>query len=449
MALEFDVVVIGTGSAGTAAATALRAAGKSVAIVDERPFGGTCMLRGCDPKKVLVAAARVVDDAQRYAALGIVEATPLHWPTLMRFKRTFTDPVPAQRERQYKEAGIRALRGSARFLDAQNIAVDGEPVKAQNIVIASGARTQHVAEGDDVLLTSEQFLELDGLPSSLLFVGGGYIAFEFAHVAARAGAKVTILHRGSQALQGFDPDLAGDLVTLTRSIGVDVQLDTTVESVSREGDGIVVTASVKGAKREFRAGGGVLAAGRVADIDRLALDVGHVERTKRGIKVDSHLQSTSNPHVYAAGDAADGGGLPLTPVAGYEGSLVAENILHDNRSSVDAAGLASMVYTIPPLGVVGVSEGEARKRGLDVEVHRGDMTDWFSTRHVAGRKAFYKSVIEKGSRKILGAAVLGPHAEEQINVFSLAIRAGLTADVVSATLFAYPTGSSDLEYMLT
>lgn len=444
-----DVAVVGTGSAGTQAALLARAGGRSVAIIDDRPFGGTCALRGCDPKKVLVYAASVVDDTQRLAGRGIIEApAKLDWTALMRFKRTFTDPVPAQRAQTYEKAGIFAMHGRARFTDAQTLSVGGDRVRAQHIVIASGAQETHVAEGDDALITSEQFLELEELPESLLFVGGGYIAFEFAHIAARAGARVTILHNNAHPLGGFDPDLVDRLVAESRAIGIDVELNAPVIRVERN-DGIV-TAFVKhdNGERAYSAAGGVLAAGRKPNLDELALELAGVERTKKGVKVNEFLQSVSNPHVYAAGDAADAGALPLTPVAGDTGEIAAHNVIHGNTRKGDFRGLASMVYTIPPLGSVGLTEAQAHERGIAVDVHAGDMTDWYSTRHVAGRSAFYKLLLEKNTRKLLGATIFGPHAEQQINVLALAIRHALDAHAVSDALFAYPTGASDLQYLV-
>lgn len=449
MTREFDAVVIGSGSAATAAATGLRACGRTVAVVDERPFGGTCTLRGCDPKKVLVEAARLIDETQRYAALGITRAAELDWPALMRFKRTFTDPIPEQRERAYREAGIASFHAHAEFADDRTLRIGADLVRAESVVVATGAAPGHVAQGDDALLTSEQFLELDEIPSSLLFVGGGYIAFEFAHVAARAGARVTILHRGAMPLEGFDSEVVAQLLEVTREIGVDVRLETEVLSATRDAAGVAVRARAHGQELTFRADAGVLAAGRPPAIDHLALEAAGVARTKHGVAVNEYMQSTTNPRVYAAGDAADGGGLPLTPVAGYEGELVARNIVEKNSTRVEFAGLASMVYTIPSLGTTGLTEESARERGRAIEVRRGDMTQWYATRHVAGRRAFYKVVLERDTRAILGATILGPHAQEQVNVLALAIRNGLRADRVSSTLFAYPTGSSDLEFFFS
>ena len=446
---DVDVAVVGSGSAGTQAASFARAHGRSVIVIDERPFGGTCALRGCDPKKVLVHAAGVVDETQRLAERGILSGPArLDWRELMRFKRTFTDPVPQKRRQEYEQQGIASLQGSAQFEDEQTLRVGGERIHAKHIVIAAGAQEMHVAPGDEHLLTSEHFLELEELPESLLFVGGGYIAFEFAHVAVRAGARVQILHNDAHPMAGFDADIVERLVEYTRSCGIDVVLNAPVTQVEKSASGIIANVKQNGTGRTFSAAGGVLSAGRKPNIDGLNLERGGVERTKKGVKVNEYLQSVSNPYVYAAGDAVDAGALPLTPVAGYTGEIAAQNIVLGNQRRPDFRGLATMVYTIPPMGTLGLTDAQAREQGCEFDVHGGDMTQWYSTRQVAGRAAFYKAVIEKRTGKLLGASVFGPHAEDQINVLALAMRHGLDARAVIDTLFAYPTGASDLEYML-
>jgi glutathione reductase (NADPH) len=448
MRREFDVVVVGTGVAGTTAALALRRRGRSVAVVDERPFGGTCALRGCDPKKVLVAAARAADAVSRYRDRGIFLRDPeLDWSALMRFKRTFTDPVPESREREFENAGVVTFHGPARFVSADRMHVGGDEVHAAHFVIASGATERHVVDGDEKLLTSETFMELERMPESLIFIGGGYIAFEFAHVAARAGARVTILHDGDAPLHGFDRDAVERVLGATRQAGISVELESRVTAVTQRDGRVVARVKTKDGEREFEAARGVLAAGRVPDLDRLDLGAAGVERTAKGVKVDEHLKSVSNPRVYAAGDAADGGGLALTPVAEYEGEIAAANIVDGDVRAVEFSGLVTMVYTIPALGQVGLTDVQARDGGIDADVHSSDMTDWYSTQHVAAKTAYYKLVCEKNTGKLLGAAVVGPHAEEQINVLALGVRLGLERDRLAQTLFAYPTGTSDVRYM--
>ncbi len=449
MAQEFNLIVIGTGSAGTTAAMACRNAGWSVAIIDERPFGGTCALRGCDPKKVLVGAADLVDWAQRMRGRGVTSDARIDWPALMRFKRSFTDPVPEQREKMFADAGIAVFHGTARFQNATTLTVNGEVVSGRHVLIASGAKPMPLnIPGEEFLTISDDFLDLEELPSPIVFVGGGFISFEFAHVAARAGAKVHIIEVQGRPLTGFDPDLVDRLVDASTSVGIEVHTNCAVEALEKRTDGILVRAQEGDAKTEIVAPLIVHGSGRVPNLDELHLDAAGVERTKKGVKVNEYLQSVSNPAVYAAGDAADAGGLPLTPVAGTEGELAAENLLHGNRRKPDFTGLASIVYTVPPLASVGMTQAEAGKRGLRLKVNTGDSSDWYSSRRIAAKTSAYKILIDEDTQSVVGAHLLGPHAEELANVFALAIRAKIPVPQLREVFFAYPTASSDIEYML-
>src|SRR6202453_3868534 len=217
MIKEFDVIVIGTGSAASAVAVHCRKAGWQVAIVDSRPFGGTGPLRGCDPKKVLVGAAEVLDWGRRMQGKGIKAAKlQIDWPELVRFKRSFTEPVPKRREDEFANAGIEAFHGRARFAGPTTIEVAEEKLEGRQVVIAAGQVPADLKiPGAENLTTSDQFLDLSELPRRILFIGGGYIAFEFAHVAALAGSQVTVLHRGTRPLNLFDPDLVDQLVERT------------------------------------------------------------------------------------------------------------------------------------------------------------------------------------------------------------------------------------------
>jgi len=246
------------------------------------------------------------------------EELRIDWQELMRFKRSFTEPVPKNREEGFAEAGIAAFHGRARFVGLSSIQVDDDVLEARYVVIAAGQKPADLKiPGTEHLTTSEQFLELDELPKRILFIGGGYIAFEFAHVATRAGAQVTIVHRGPRPLPLFDPDLVDEIVTSSRELGVDVQIGSEVIGVEKRSGQLVVQASASGQKRTFEADMVVHAAGRVPEIDDMNLDTAGVEWGKKGVRVNEFLQSVSNPAVYAAGDAAASGGPPLTPVASY------------------------------------------------------------------------------------------------------------------------------------
>lgn len=450
MAQRFDLIVLGTGTAASTVAYRCRRAGRRVAVIDSRPFGGTCALRGCDPKKVLVGAAEVVDWSRRMTSQGVRgESTAIEWTDLMRFKRSFTDPVPANREEGFAEAGIATFHGATRFEGPTAVRVGDDILESQHIVIATGAAPATLGIlGEEHLLTSDRFLELASLPARIVFVGGGYISLEFAHVASRVGAQVTVIHRGARPLLGFDPDMVDLLVAKSQDIGIQLELSTGVEAVERSSGGLTVRARTDGVARTFPADLVVHGAGRAAEIDDLDLDAGGVERGQRGVKVNEFLQSVSNPAVYAAGDAAETAGLPLTPVAGLEGRVVADNLLHGNQHRADYTGIPSVVFTIPPLSAVGLREDAARAQGLRFRVNTEDTAAWYSSRRVRETRSGFKVLIEEGSERILGAHLFGPLADEIVNLFAVAIRGRLTARVLKDAIFAYPTHASDVPYML-
>jgi len=447
---KFDLVAIGTGSGSSAVGYRCRSEGWQVAIVDSRPFGGTCALRGCDPKKVLVGAAELIAWNRRMKGKGIrADEARVEWQELMRFKRSFTDPVPKRREEGFDKAGIAAFHGRARFVGPTTVQVNDDVLEGRYVVIATGQKPADLKiSGAEHLTTSDQFLELDELPRRILFIGGGYIAFEFAHVAARAGAQVTILHRGARPLVRFDPDLVDHLVQRTRDIGIDIQLRTQAEGIERTSGGLTVHASAAGYKPAFETDMVVHAAGRVPEIDDLDLAAAGVEWDERGVKVNEYLQSISNPAVYAGGDAAASGGPPLTPVAGYEGRIVAANLLRGNHQKPEYLGIPTVVFTIPPLASVGLQEQTAREQGLRFKTKQQNTASWYSSRRVGETCSAFKVLVEEDTDRILGAHLLGGQADELINLFALAIRSGLRASELKQMIFAYPTHGSDVGYML-
>ncbi|QPC83048.1 NAD(P)/FAD-dependent oxidoreductase [Phototrophicus methaneseepsis] len=446
MVKEFDVIVIGVGMAGLNIARRTRAAGKSVAVVDELPYGGTCMLRGCDPKKVLVGAAEVIDWQRRMQGNGIVGQAQIDWGELMQFKRTFTDNPPKMLEKSLSKSGITTLYGSAQFIDENTLQIGDETFVGENIVIATGAKPRPLGiSGEEFVATSTDFLELEELPERLVFIGGGYISFEFAHIANRAGAQVTILHRGNRPLEGFDADLVAELTTATEELGIDVQLQVEVTAVEQSNEGYVVQ-TADGLR--FDADLVIHGAGRVPAIDNLNLEKAGIEFGSQGIIVNEYLQSISNPAIYAAGDVAATDGIPLTPVAVTEGIVVANNILNGNERSADYTGTPSVVFTIPALARVGLTEAEASEQGLKFTVNHQQTSSWYSSRRTNEKHTGFKVLVEEGTERILGAHLLGAHAGEVINMFVLAIRHNLTASDLKRTIYVHPAESSDISYMV-
>lgn len=449
MSRSFDLIVIGTGEAGSEVASHCRAAGWSVGIIDSRPFGGTCGLRGCDPKKVLVGAAELIDRNHRMQRKGVTGDTRIDWPALMRFKRTFTDPFPTARESGFIKSGIEIFHGQAGFEGATSVRVGNDVLEGKHIVVASGAWPAKLnIPGEEYLTRSDQFLELGELPKRIVFVGGGYIAFEFSHVVARAGSKVTIVHQGERPLERFDPDLVARLVERTRALGVDIRTNTKVVTLERSPGKLKVVASVDSKTETFEAELAVHAAGRMPELVDLNLTAANVKFSRHGVAVNEYLQSVSNPAVYAAGDAANSDGMPNTPRAQYEGGLVAHNLLEGNKHAAKFVGAASVVFTVPPLARVGLSEEEAQRKGLKFKVNQADTSSWYAARRVAEPAAGYKVLVEEGSGRILGAHLLGPGADELANVFVLAIRAGVHCNMLKDASFVYPTQASNVQYML-
>jgi glutathione reductase (NADPH) len=373
----------------------------------------------------------------------------INWSELMHFKRTFTEPVPKSRERMFAKAGIEAFHGRARFVGRSTVQVGEETLEGRYVVIATGQKPADLKiPGVEHLTTSEQFLQLDELPRRILFIGGGYISFEFAHVAARVGSQVSVLHRGVRPLERFDPDLVEQIVARSRELGIDIQLGTQAERVEKKSGQLTIRASTSDQQRMFEADMVVHAAGRIPEIDDLDLDVAGVDWDERGVKVNEFLQSISNPAVYAAGDAAASGGPPLTPVASYEGVIAAANLLKGNRQKPDYLGIPTVLFTIPPLAAVGLSEKDAREQGLKFRLKKEMTSGWYSSRRVAEKYSGYKVMVEEGTDRILGAHLLGDQAEEVINLFAMAMRSGMSASDLRHMLFAYPTHGSDVPYML-
>jgi len=445
----YDLVIIGSGTAAWVAGLRMRAAGWSVALVDHRPFGGTCALRGCDPKKMLISGAEAIDAQSRMRGHGVVSEAQIDWRNLIKFKRSFTNEVPRNRERDFAESGIAAFHGRARFIGPDSIVVDGgQKLKGQNILIAAGARPVPLKiPGQEHAITSEQFLELDALPARVALVGGGYIAAEFSHVAARSGARVTVLQRVERMLPGFDPDLVGWLMDKFAELGIDVRLRSEVKQIDKRAGGFTVHATTNGQRLKVTADLVVHAAGREPDLEALDLAAGSIATENGRVKLNEFLQSVSNPRIYAAGDAA-GNGPALTPVASHDGSVVARNLVDGNTHRPDYRGIPSVAFTIPPIAAVGLSEAEARARRLNFRMHSKKVPDWYTALRLNESVYGFKTLIEEGTDCVLGAHLVGPHAEEVINLFGVAIRHGLTAQDLKTTIFAYPTGSSDIGYML-
>jgi len=379
---------------------------------------------------------------------GVAGQVSIDWGELIRFKRTFTDPIPEKHQQRYDSSGITTFHGRARFTGPNSLSIGESEVQARHVLIASGAGPVRIGiPGEEHLIDNEEFLRMEELPARIVLVGGGYIAAEFSHIAARSGAAVTILQRGPRLLPQFEPELVEWLMEAFKAIGVDVRTNTEVVAVEEGGGSFIVHTENGGQKGSVAADVVVHAAGRTPALDHLDLRAGGVAVEKGRLLLNEYLQSVSNPAVHAAGDAAQMG-PPLTPVSSHDAKVVAANLLSGNGRKPNYAGIPSVAFTLPPIASVGLSETQARKAGLRFQLKTERTSDWYTARRVAERIYGYKTLVEAETGRILGAHLVGPHADEVINLFGLAIRHGLTADDLKSTMFAYPTGASDIGDML-
>ena len=446
----YDLIVIGAGMAGVAAANKCAAQGWDVAIVDSLPYGGTCALRGCDPKKILRRGAEVIESARLMDGKGIdSEGLSINWGDLMKHKHGFTDPVPQRMETNLASNGVATLHGHASFIGDRRIEVDGTSYDADRFLVATGARPRTLDfPGHEHLIDSTDFLDLEKLPSRILFVGGGFISFEFAHIAARAGSSTVIVDRGEQPLKSFDSDLVELLVGRGSEVGVDVRRSTSIAAVERTDQGYRVTLERAAARETVETDLVVHGAGRVADLADLGLETAGVAWGERGVDVAAHLQSTANPAVWAAGDSADTAGMPLTPVAVSEAKVAASNMIKNTTTTPDYTGIPTAVFTIPDLTRVGMLEAVARGHGIDLAVRYSDTGGWYSNYRVGETTAAAKILIDQSTDQIVGAHLLGPEYGELVNTLALAIKLGLTTRQLKSATAAYPTVGSDLGSML-
>lgn len=448
---EFDLVVLGTGPAASRVATKCASEDWKVAIVESREFGGTCALRGCIPKKVLVRAAELTDWARRAdGKLTNSGDVAIDWAQLIAFKREFTEPVATKSEASFQDKGISTFSGSGKFAEPNVIAVGPQRLKTKRTFVAVGAKPAPIEiPGSEHIITSDEFMELEALPEQVLFIGGGYISFEFAHVAARAEAEVKIIDHGCP-LTGFDPDLVRTLAIHSQQMGIRVLPNSEVTKIEkREDGGFTVAANIDGKVSSYSVGLLVHGAGRIPNLDGMELEAGNVDFGSEGIVVNEYLQSVSNSTVFAAGDCAASGKPMLTPAANQQARTIALNLLAGEMKHLpDYGQIPAAVFTVPSLAGVGMSEAEAFEKNLDFEIRAGDMSDWGSVRKLGGSAAAYKILVENKTDRILGAHLLGPHAAEAINIFAMAMKFNLTATDVKSLLFTFPTFTADIRSML-
>lgn len=450
---DFDVIVIGSGTAGQTAAYELKAAGLKVAVAEKsnRP-GGTCALRGCQPKKWFYEVTETIARSRHLQGKGIDMAPWASWSSIREQKNKFTSEVPGNTINGLKDAGIVFLSGNARFVSESRLEVGGNPVSADYFVLATGAKPMPLPiRGSDNILTSDDFLELNELPERLLFIGGGFISFEFAHFAARLGppnSRITILEAAERPLGPFDAEMVALLVEASREAEIEVLTSTQIEAVEKTPGGYHVLSS---GGKSYTADLVVHGAGRAPQLEVLDLETGGVSYSRQGIAVDQRMR-TSNPRVFAVGDCA--ATIQLARVADFEAHVAAQNIFAAIQGTGEDAAISYqavpvMLFTYPQYAMVGQTEAALKKEGVSYRKAFAKNLQWPTYQRVGLAHAAYKILVGADNR-ILAAHLLSDNASGMINTLKHAMINNLTVEDLyrQSILSPYPSRESDLIYML-
>ena len=447
MAFDYDLFVIGGGSGGVRAArVAAGDTGAKVALAEDDRYGGTCVIRGCVPKKLMVFAsgyARLAEDAHAYGWDNTMPS--FEWP---RFQKHMTDELD-RLEQVYRNllagSGVETFDARATLVDPHTVALStGETKTAKHILIATGGHpVKPDMPGAELAITSDEIFHLPELPKTMLVIGGGYIACEFAGVMNGMGVEVTQYYRGAQILRGFDDEARGLVATEMVDRGVQIKTGTNVLEMRREGKGVWVKAT-NGDEQVFDQV--MFATGRDPNSANMGLENTGVKTGRRGeILVDDYSQ-TDQPSVYAIGDVTNR--VNLTPVAIREGMAFVETVFKGNPTKVDHALIPSAIFTQPEMGTVGLSEEAARERE-PVEIYCTSFRPMQTA--FAGRsdRVLMKLVVSKATRVVLGCHIVAPGAGEMIQLAGIAVKMGATKEDFDRTVAVHPTMSEELVTMKT
>lgn len=442
---DYDLLVIGGGSGGVRAARIAAGHGARVAVCEESRLGGTCVIRGCVPKKLLVFASQFSEAFGDAAGYGWqVGDTSFSWPDLVAAKEREITRLEGVYGRLLANAGAEVLTGRATFEDAHTIVVGDRRARAERILIAVGGRPYRPGiPGAELAIESDDAFDLPEFPSRVLVVGGGYIAVEFAGIFRGLGASVTLNYRRERILRGFDHDARRVIEQGMRARGIEFRYGTTPESITAGDDGSRHVAFSDGSSARYDQV--LYATGRRPYTGALGLERAGIETGPGGeIPVDEYSASPV-PHIYAVGDVTDR--VALTPVALMEGHAFADTVFGERPRKADHANVPSAVFSQPPYAGVGLTEDLARNQGRDVVIFRSEFTPMKYTLSGRAEKGMMKLIVDRGSDVVLGMHVVGPDSPEIVQGFAVAIRAGLTKGDFDRTIGIHPTSAEELVTM--
>jgi glutathione reductase (NADPH) len=443
---DYDLFTIGAGSGGVRASRVAATHGARVAVAEEYRVGGTCVIRGCVPKKMLVYGAHFAEDLEDAKQFGWhIPETRFDWVALRDNVLRDVDRLNGLYTETLENRGVEIFHERATLTGPNEILLaSGRTVTAKHVLIATGARP-HIPQfpGCEHGITSNEAFHLDALPRRVLIAGAGYIANEFAGIFNQFGCKVTILNRSDQLLRGYDHSLRDRLLQISVTKGIQFLFNSGFEKIEKQADGTFMVHSIGNEPMEFDLV--MFATGRVPNIEGLGLEAAGVEVGDKGaIRVDDYSQ-TSASHIYAVGDVTDR--VQLTPVAIREGQAFADTVFGGKPSKVSYDCIASAVFSHPPLAAVGMTESEARQRLGSIKVYESDFRPMKNV--VAGRseRSLYKMICDAQTGRIVGIHMIAPEAPEIMQAAAIAVKAGLTKDDFDATVAIHPTMAEELVLM--
>ena len=447
-AYDYDLFVIGGGSGGVRAARVTASLGKRVGIAEEYRFGGTCVIRGCVPKKLFVYASQYPEHFEDAVGYGwSVGETSFNWPTLIANK----DREIARLEGLYKggveRAGGDTFHSRATLVDAHTVRIEAEnrTVTAEHILVATGGRPNPHASlpGHEHCILSDDAFHLAELPKSIIIAGGGYIAVEFANIFHGLGVETTLVYRGKEILGRFDHDLRQMLHETMEKKGIRILCHTIFEKIEKRQDGKLVAHLNEG--EPIVADQVMLALGRMPNTESLGLEAAGVELGKTGEIVVDKYSRTNVPNVYAVGDVTNR--VQLTPVAIHEAMCFVDTVFRGKPTRPDHEAVATAVFSQPEIGTVGLSEEDAGKEYDEVEIYRAVFRPMRNILPGRQEKMLTKLVVDAKTRIVVGAHILGPDAGEMAQLLGIVIKGKLTKDVVDATMAVHPTAAEEFVTM--
>jgi glutathione reductase (NADPH) len=442
---DFDLFTIGAGSGGVAASRRAGSYGARVALCEEGRVGGTCVLRGCVPKKLLVYGSHYADEFADARGFGWTVSDAAHdWPALIAAKDRELERLEGIYRRMLADAGVTLIAGRARLVDGHTVLVGDRRYTAKHVLVATGGwPSLPKLRGIEHAITSNEALDLRSFPRRVAVVGGGYIAVEFAGIFRSFGAEVTILVRGDGILRGFDSDARSFLATEMQKRGVVIRPDVSVADIEKRPDGSLLLCTKDGESLEVDQV--LYATGRAPNTRGIGLEEAGVKLDPSGAVVVDEWSQSSIPGVYAVGDCTDR--INLTPVAIMEGRAVAETLFHDNPTPSDHELVPSAVFSQPPLASVGCSEQLARERHGAIDVY---VTSFRALKHAIGgrdERTMMKLVVERASQRVVGAHMVGADAPEIVQGIAIALRCGATKKDFDRTVGIHPTAAEEFVTM--